>query len=122
MSKHPIVHIEIASKDPQATANFYSTLFDWKIETDENAGYVMFQGEPGPGGGFPKIDNQMYKPGDVVVYIETDDIDATLKKIVAQGGKVLAPKTEIPKMGWFAFFADPNGNRLALFADAHPKS
>jgi predicted enzyme related to lactoylglutathione lyase len=34
---------------------------------------------------------------------------------VAQGGKILAPKTEIPGMGWFAFFADPNGNRLALY-------
>ena len=117
MPKHPIVHIEIAAKDPKATAGFYSSLFDWKIETDENMGYVMFQGEPGPGGGFPKIDNEMYKPGDVVVYIETDDIDATLKKIVALGGKVLAPKTEIPQMGWFAFFSDPNGNRLALYTD-----
>jgi predicted enzyme related to lactoylglutathione lyase len=44
------------------------------------------------------------------------DIEVALKKRVALGGKALSPKTEIPGMGWFAFFADPNGNRLGLFA------
>jgi predicted enzyme related to lactoylglutathione lyase len=115
MSKHAVVHIEIAAKDPKATGDFYASLFDWKVTSDPNMDYVMFDNEPGQGGGFPKIDNKMYKPGDVVVYIDTDDIEATLKKIVSLGGKVVAPKTEIPGMGWFAFFADPNGNRLGLF-------
>jgi predicted enzyme related to lactoylglutathione lyase len=25
------------------------------------------------------------------------------------------PKQEIPAIGWFAFFADPTGNRIGLF-------
>ena len=115
MSKHPVVHIEIAAKDPKATGQFYAQAFGWETTTDPNFDYVMFDDKPGPGGGFPKVDNEMYKPGDVVVYIDSDDIDASLKQIVALGGKALSPKTEIPGMGWFAFFADPNGNRLALF-------
>jgi uncharacterized protein len=115
MSKHPVVHIEIAAKDPSATGDFYASLFGWTVTSDAQMDYVMFNDEPGPGGGFPKIDNKLYKPGDVVIYIDTDDIEDTLKKIVARGGKALSPKTEIPGMGWFAFFADPNGNRLALF-------
>ncbi len=119
MAQHPIVHVEIAAKDPKATAGFYSSLFGWKIETDQNAGYVMFQEESGPAGGFPKVDNQLYKPGDVVVYIQTDDIDGMLKKITSLGGKVTTPKTEIPGEGWFALFADPNGNRLGLFTNDH---
>lgn len=115
MSQHPVVHIEISAKDPKATGDFYASLFEWKIDTDPNMDYVMFDVKPGPGGGFPKIDNKTYKAGDVVVYIDTDDIEATLKKIVALGGKALGSKVEIPGMGWYAFFADPNGNRLALF-------
>jgi uncharacterized protein len=31
------------------------------------------------------------------------------------GGKILMPKTEIPHVGWWAAFADPTGNRIALY-------
>ena len=53
--------------------------------------------------------------GDVTVYIDTEDIDVTLKQIEKAGGKTLLPKTEIPGIGWFAQFADPTGNRMALY-------
>ncbi|HEY43579.1 MAG TPA: VOC family protein [Anaerolineae bacterium] len=77
--------------------------------------YVTFEAEPGPGGGFNQVDNEAFKVGDVLVYIRTSDIDTTLKKIESLGGKTLVPKTEIPNIGWFAFFADPTGNRVGLF-------
>ncbi|MFI5272850.1 MAG: VOC family protein [Ktedonobacterales bacterium] len=56
------------------------------------------------------------KIGEVLIYIFTDDIDATLAKAEALGAKTLTPKTEIPH-GWFAAFADPAGNRIALYSD-----
>jgi hypothetical protein len=55
------------------------------------------------------------KPGDVMVYIDSPDIEADLKKIEAAGGKLKVPKTEIPGQGWFAFFEDPTGNIVALY-------
>jgi hypothetical protein len=121
MSSHPIVHVEISGHNPSASADFYTDIFGWKIECDPNfPDYPMFDGGTGPGGGFTKIDNEMYKPGDVVVYIATDDIEATLTKIEATGGKTLLPKTEIPHMGWFAFFADPGGTRIGLYTSMNP--
>jgi predicted enzyme related to lactoylglutathione lyase len=77
--------------------------------------YVCFEAPPGPGGGFPKVDGELIKPGDVLVYVATDDIDATLAKAEALGGKTLVPKTEIPGMGWWALFSDPTGNCVGLF-------
>ena len=56
------------------------------------------------------------KIGEVLIYVFTDDIEAMLAKAEALGAKTLTPKTEIPQ-GWFAVFADPAGNRIALFAD-----
>ena len=53
--------------------------------------------------------------GTVIVYIQADDIPAALAKIEAHGGKTLLPQTEIPGVGWFAFFVDPTGNRMALY-------
>ncbi len=56
-----------------------------------------------------------YKLGEVLIYVSTDDIDATLARVEALSGKTLEPKTEIPHTGWFAIFADPAGKRIALY-------
>lgn len=117
MAHHPIVHIEISAQDPAASDKFYAQLFDWKMEVDKQFDYHQFKAEGGPAGAFVKVDGQQYKAGDIVPYIATDDIDATLKKVAALGGKTLTPRTEIAGTGWFAFFADPSGNRIGLFTE-----
>jgi hypothetical protein len=112
-----IVHIEIPAKDRAANAQFYADLFGWKLtHMTEPAPYTM--GEAGNVGiGMPDMD-EMYKAGDVIIYIASDDLDADLKSIEKAGGKTLMPKTDIPGMGAFAMFADPSGNRLALWMAA----
>lgn len=115
MSDHPIVHVEIPAKDPVKAAQFYKTLFDWGVEEQQSMDYVTFNGGEGTRGGFPRIDGEMYKPGDITLYIDTNDIEGTLKRIESAGGKTVMPKSEIPGMGWFALFVDPSGNRIGLF-------
>lgn len=66
------------------------------------------------GGGLNPV-SENNPAGTVSVYIGTDDIEATLAKIEANGGKTLMPKSEIPQTGWFAFFQDPSGNNVALY-------
>ncbi len=117
MAAHPIVHIELSATDPAASAKFYSELFGWKIDHDPAFDYYQFAPQSGPGGGFVKAGMQGYNKGDVIPYIETEDIDATLKKIESAGGKTLLPKTEIQGIGWFAFFSDPGGNRMGLYTN-----
>ena len=116
MSNHSIVHVEIPAFDPGKAGTFYADLFNWKIQVDQSFDYHMFQPDPGPGGGFVKVGEQPpYKPGEVLIYVSTDDINATLAKAESLGAKTLVPKTEIPQTGWFAFFSDPTGNRIGLF-------
>lgn len=114
-NSHPIVHIEIASKDARRSGEFYKNVFGWKIEVDPNFDYVQFQPGSGPAGGIPGVDGNIYKPGDVLVYIGTDDIESTLARIEQAGGKTVLPKTEIPGIGWWAAFTDPGGARMGLF-------
>jgi len=119
MSNHPIVHIEIPAKKAGEAGKFYGDLFGWKIEADPTYNYVQFQAEGGPGGGFVEVGGSApipYKADSLLVYVGTDDIDATLAKVEALGGKTVLPKTEIPQMGWWAVFADPTGNRVGLFS------
>lgn len=119
MSNHSIVHVEIPALDPAKAGTFYADLFGWNVQVDQSFDYHMFQVTPGPAGGFVKVGEQpgcpTYKPGEVLIYISTDDIEATLAKAESLGGKTLVPKTEIPHVGWFAFFSDPTGNRIGLF-------
>lgn len=116
---HPIVHIEIPAQDTKAAGKFYADLFGWSIETEPNFDYVMFQAQGGPGGGFTSL-NEHTKPGDVVIYIETDSIETTLARATELGGQIMQPKTEIPGMGWMAIFVDPTGNRIGIWKSMNP--
>lgn len=115
MPPMPIVHIEIAVKDAAAADKFYSEVFGWTVEVDPRFNYHQFKAEGGPAGAFLETDGNMYRPGDIVLYLATENIDATLMQVVEKGGKVVQARTEIPGVGWFALFADPAGNRLGLF-------
>ena len=85
----------------------------------------MFQAEGGPGGGFPKVGMSegggtfSYQPGEPLLYVASEDIDADLRKAESLGGTTIVPKTEIPQTGWFAIFSDPTGNKVGLFTSTH---
>jgi predicted enzyme related to lactoylglutathione lyase len=115
---HPIVHVEIPSENQEASGKFYSELFGWQYHAHPEFDYATFQAEGGPGGGFPKVDGESVTPGNVLVYVGTDDIEASLAKAESLGASTLVPKTEIPGTGWFAIFTDPTGNRMALYTPA----
>ncbi len=113
MGKRAIVHWELPSANGEATRKFYADLFGWEFQFSEFPEYWGFT-TGSVGGGLAPLGEDV-KPGDVMLYIESDDIEADLRKIEAAGGKTLAPCMEIPTVGWFATFSDPTGNRLALF-------
>jgi uncharacterized protein len=122
MSKHPIVHVEISANDLQAASKFYGELFGWKIEHIPEMNYATFEtGEGEVGGGLNPITDSN-PAGTVAVYVNTDDIEASLKKAESLGGKTVFPKTEIPGMGWFGLFSDPTGNVLGLYTTMREQS
>jgi len=122
MVDHTIVHFEIPADDVQKLRKFYSELFGWKIQ--KTPGPVEYwsietvpvdkKGEPirpGVNGGMMKRQNPEHKP---VNYILVESVDEYIKKIEALGGKVIAPKMEIPGIGWWALALDPEGNQFAI--------
>ena len=114
MSQHPIVHIEFSASDREAAGQFYGQLFGWKISQDPEMDYAMFESQEGFGGGLNPV-KEDYPAGTVMVYVGTDDIEATLAKAETLGAKTVVPKSEIPGMGWFAMFSDPTGNVIGLY-------
>jgi uncharacterized protein len=119
MTKRNIVHIEIPAADQAKAAQFYQALFGWKITRDEKMDYTMWEPVEGPGGGFSPLGKQI-KPGDILIHVDSEDIEADLKRVVALGGKVVRPKSEIPGIGWWGVFKDPTGNMIALYTSKNP--
>lgn len=120
MSKRNVVHVEIAATNVEAASNFYEGLFGWKMQHVPEFNYTMWEDGSGFGGGF-NVASEENPIGKVLIYIDSDDIEADLKKAEQLGGKIIHPKTEIPGTGWFGIFDDPDGNRLALYTSMNPK-
>lgn len=119
MSKRNVVHVEIPAANVATAGEFYRALFGWKIRSVPEMDYTMWEDDGGGGGGFPLVSDES-PAGQVLVYIDSEDIEADLKKVRELGGKVLREKTEIPGMGWFGIFQDPTGNVLALYTGMQP--
>ncbi|MFP5225814.1 MAG: VOC family protein [Actinomycetota bacterium] len=111
--KHPVVHFEIHAKDRKAATEFYRSLFGWHIQPMEEMDYGMVDTHAGSGfnGGITTAEGDQ---AFATVYIETPDIEATLKKAESLGAKVLVPITEIPDVVTIAFLQDPAGNPFGI--------
>ena len=105
---------EIIGGDAAKLHGFYSQLFGWKIDANNDMKYGLVDGnETGIGGGIgPDPEGG---PGYVTVYIGVDDINAAMAKAQQLGASVVMPPTELPDFGvTFALFADPAGHVVGL--------
>jgi predicted enzyme related to lactoylglutathione lyase len=111
-TRHPVVHWEIQSRDPKRLHQFFSDVFDWVIDANNpmNYGMVASGGSEGINGG---IGGTMNSAARVVVYTSVPDIDDTLARIAAHGGKTVMPREDLG-MVVMALYEDPEGNVLGL--------
>ncbi len=121
MTKRNVVHIEIPAADGAQAGEFYRKLFGWQIQHVPEMNYTMWDAGDGSGGGFIDL-GETTQPGDVLIYVNSDDIEADLKQAAALGGKIIQEKMEIPQTGWFGIFQDPTGNNVGLYTDINPES
>jgi uncharacterized protein len=121
-----VVHFEIPAEDVERAKGFYGSVFGWQLQTMQMPGgeYTSAMttavddqpqqpSEPGAiNGGLMQRTEQTPSP---VITIDVDAIDDTLQEVEAAGGTTVAPRTEIPGMGAFAYFKDPDGNVMGLW-------
>lgn len=116
MSHGRICYLEIPAKTSEASAQFYSSIFGWKVRT-RGDGELAFDDPGGVSGTWVK-ESDRTPDEQTRVYILVDAIDETLKKVQAAGGRTVTPRTEIGAgLGAFAVFADPVGNEFGLYEE-----
>ena len=106
-----IVHWEIQAKNAPKLHKFYSQLFGWKIDANNEYKYgvVPPAGKGSIGGGIGPAGHKPF----VTVYAQVDDIKSYLAKVEKLGGKTIMPRTEM-SMVTLAMFTDPEGNAFGL--------
>ena len=125
----PVVHFEMPYEDRDRMAGFYTKAFGWKAQMlgPEMGSYaVMSTSEMGadgsptkPGrinGGFFKRTKENQVPS---IVIAVDDIQTAMKKVAEAGGKILGGQKpgepdDIPGVGLYCGFIDPEGNRVSM--------
>lgn len=128
MPGHPIVHVEIPTRDLKEAGTFDADVFGWQIDSETEPSYPTFQVEGGPGGAFVALTEATsnspvaYAPDRLLVFIGADDIDAARARIEAHGGETIMPRTKILPYGAWAVFADPTGNQVGLYTSGQQPS
>jgi hypothetical protein len=105
---------ELASTDPDASAEFYRELFGWKVEPFEGMeGYLGIQNSDGHGNGGIRAATEN-EPSYWLVYFGADDADAGAAKASELGATTLV-QMDIG-VGKIAVLQDPQGAVFALYA------
>ena len=116
MPGNPVVHFEIGCQDGSRSRAFFSALFDWEIAGVE-AGLTIKTGGASPISGH--IGELASEWGNyVIVYVQVDDLEASLTKAAELGGNVLVEPVTLPGEGSFAWIAAPEGNIIGLWKPA----
>jgi predicted enzyme related to lactoylglutathione lyase len=110
----PLDVIEIPAPDLEAARNFYSHLFNWKIEDDLAGDYTTFNAGPIKG---VLATQRLPVRGGVLLVIAVPSVDALIAQIPVYGGTVIKQKTWSASGGYRVEFLDPNGNVLAIRSD-----
>ncbi|GGH45699.1 glyoxalase [Mangrovimonas yunxiaonensis] len=120
MTHNMVGWFEIPVLDMERAKTFYETVFKISIQVVDFDGLLM--------GWFPDrgqahgangtlIKQATYVPSEkgTLVYFISEDVNNELNRVVAAGGKLYQPKTQIsPEHGFMGAFIDTEGNRVAL--------
>ncbi len=111
-----VMHWEIQSKQPEVLHDFYSEVFGWKIDANNEMNYGLVSSKGANGGIDGGIGGSPDAAARVLVYASVPSISSTLELIEDLGGKTIMPRTDIG-MIVMAIYLDPEGNTMGLIED-----
>ena len=119
---NPFVHVELHTNDLTRARQFYTSLFDWKLQDVPMPGgtYTMIDVGGGTGGGM-MVNQAPGTSSHWVAYVGVDDIDASTKRAKELGAKVVVEVTEVGSFGWMSVITDPTGATLAMWKPKNPQ-
>ncbi len=101
---------ELWTHDPEKASQFYTEVFGWTVEKNEEMDYTMFANNGRAAAGMLQIKEEWGEmPSNWAIYFAVEDCDATVAKAAELGGGVVTPAQDIPGTGRFGIIHDPQG-------------
>lgn len=111
----PVVHFSVLGKDAGALAEFYAGAFGWeRAKHPDPASSFLLPGTPDGVTGVVKPEDRGDPRSRITLWIEVDDIDATLVRVECLGGTTTSAPAELDRGPRVAQFADPEGNIMGV--------
>jgi predicted enzyme related to lactoylglutathione lyase len=112
----PVMHFELIAKDTKKLRDFYTKLFGWRPEDYPGMDYAMLHSDAKSGINGGLGSEQTGLPPGMTIYVQVEDVEKFLAQAKKLGAaKVLQEPYDIPQVGRFAVFTDPEGNRIGLW-------
>lgn len=108
--------------DVEKAKAFYAATVGWQIDAMPmpNGTYWIAKVDGKPVAGMMTMQGlPAGTPPHWFAYLEVDDVDARVKAMAANGGKVMRPPFDIPDVGRIAIIADATGAALGLMTPKH---
>jgi len=112
---------DLVTPDPAGAEKFYSSLFGWKVEKDEeedHSGYLHINLGDHHIGGIPPAQRDAKIPPHWMIYFMVANVEAGSKKAKQMGASIYMPAQKMEGVGTWAVLADPQGAVFALFKSA----
>ena len=116
----------LAVPDVSRAVAFYTKAFGWPVKVEFPV-YVELDARPGQGVGLYQREGFAMNVGDQLpleapegaitateLYIRCDDLDEAIRRIEEAGARALSPRVRKDWGDEVAYFADPDGNIIAL--------
>ncbi len=115
----PVVHFEVIGSDGERLQSYYSDLFDWDVNAENEMKYGLVDRQAnsnsegiGLGGGIGQGPDGY--EGHVTFYVEVPDVETALARAEELGGsRVMGPETIMDRMV-LGQFKDPEGHVIGL--------
>ena len=108
---------ELLVDDADSAISFYTDVIGWEVETMEmpqGSYHVVKAGGEPVGGIMKKPEGFEQMPNFWGTYITVDDVDKTLAKAEAAGGKAAYPPMDVPGVGRMCAIIDKSGAMVSI--------
>lgn len=122
-----VVHFEIPADNAPRAIDFYKKIFGWNIQkTPLSESYFLANTVETEKNGMPKTPGAIngaigardqFMPHPIIV-IKVSSLDATLKQVEKNGGKLYTPTVPVGPIGFYAKIQDTEGNIIGIWQDA----
>jgi predicted enzyme related to lactoylglutathione lyase len=113
-----LIWTELMTGDTTKAKAFYTSLFPWNSDDMPMAtgggNYTRFKRGENGAGGMMQVPHPSIPPH-WMPYFGVENCDSISAKATSLGAETIMPTQEIPNMGRFAIFKDPQGAAFAIF-------